>query len=123
MKTPLYTTGRTADGIETVGGLFTARDQEGVPLELMHDLLRSAGFAVDWVEYLADSGRQDDDFKTDAALEQIVAVAGQEVAADARARFVLLGAAMMPETGGGFPAICRAIVERKRRNGRAVDLS
>jgi hypothetical protein len=57
---PLYFTGHTPDGVPLVGGVWTLWAQEGFPLEMSYLVSRGNGWAVDWLEAMADASRSDD---------------------------------------------------------------
>ena len=60
MKTEeiVYITGKTPDGKELVGGLWTLWSQEGFPIEMFHLKCEQEGTLVDWIEALADADRR-----------------------------------------------------------------
>lgn len=53
----IYTTGCTPDGTPLIGGVWTLRDQEGFPVEMSHLVCRDKGWAIDWMEAMADASR------------------------------------------------------------------
>ena len=51
----IYATGCTPDGITLIGGIWKLWEQEGFPLEMSHLVCRDKGWAVDWLEAMADA--------------------------------------------------------------------
>jgi hypothetical protein len=72
-----YITGTTPNGVFLIGGLFTAHDQDGISIDLSYDLVNAQGMRVDWVDFLADAGRQKD-WKWDWAVEKMASIINTE---------------------------------------------
>lgn len=53
----IYMTGCRLEGTPLIGGVWTLRDQEGFPLEMSHLVCRDKGWAIDWLEAMADASR------------------------------------------------------------------
>jgi len=51
----IYATGCTPDGVTLIGGVWKLWEQEGFPLEMSHLICRDKGWAVDWLEAMADA--------------------------------------------------------------------
>jgi hypothetical protein len=51
----IYATGCTPDGVTLIGGIWKLWEQEGFPLEMSHLICRDKGWAVDWLEAMADA--------------------------------------------------------------------
>lgn len=51
----IYTTGANCDGVPLIGGVWTLWEQEGFPLEMSYLICRDKGWAVDWLEAMADA--------------------------------------------------------------------
>lgn len=51
----IYATGCTPDGVTLIGGIWKLWEQEGFPLEMSHLVCRDKGWAVDWLEAMADA--------------------------------------------------------------------
>jgi len=51
----IYPTGLTREGIPLIGGVWTLWEQEGFPLEMSHLVCQGNGWAVDWLEAMADA--------------------------------------------------------------------
>lgn len=64
---------RQSDGKIRLQGVFTLRDQEGFPVDMAFEMARERGWVVDWVEALADAGRQCV-FKCDALAAEMRAL-------------------------------------------------
>lgn len=55
IESVIYSTGCTPDGKILVGGVWKLWEQEGFPLEMSHLVCRDRGWAVDWLEAMADA--------------------------------------------------------------------
>ena len=51
----IYMTGHTPDLVPLIGGVWTLRDQEGFPIEMSHLVCKDKGWAIDWMEAMADA--------------------------------------------------------------------
>ena len=58
------------NGVPKLQGVFRMRDQEGFPVDMSYEIAKENGWEIDWVEALADAGRQCI-FKYDALIEEI----------------------------------------------------
>lgn len=58
------------NGVPKLQGVYKFRDQEGFPLDMTYEISKEMGYDIDWVEALADAGRQCI-FKYDALIEEI----------------------------------------------------
>lgn len=116
---PLYFTGIAPDGWPLMGGIFTMKDQEGFPVDASYDECEHRlKVHVDWAEYLADAGRQEQ-WKFDAASKEIEYLLGEATASDIQKRFLALGQRLTDE-GNDFRAVCERIVEQKKGNAIAA---
>ena len=97
-----------------VGGLFTAHDCDGISIEISYDLCKVNGFFVDWMDFLADAGRQKD-WKFDWATEKIKSLDNSYDKISYQ--FNLYGQLILksnPEFD--FIKICEYIIETKQKN-------
>ena len=51
----IYATGCTPEGAILIGGIWKLWEQEGFPIEMSHLICRDNGWAVDWLEAMADA--------------------------------------------------------------------
>jgi alanyl-tRNA synthetase len=56
-ETPLRLKPQT-NGIPRLQGAFAMMDRHGVPIAITYDQARANGWAIDWVEAMADAARQ-----------------------------------------------------------------
>lgn len=61
---------RQSDGVIRVQGVYAMKDEVGFPISESYDYCEGKGMVVDWVEALADAGRQCI-FKYDALIEEM----------------------------------------------------
>jgi hypothetical protein len=54
IKSLRYVTGRTPEGALLLGGAFQMHDRAGLPIDVCHEEANRRGFALDFVEALAD---------------------------------------------------------------------
>jgi hypothetical protein len=100
---------RQADGNVRLQGVFTLRDRDGFPVDMAFEMARERGWVVDWVEALADAGRQCV-LKCDALADEMRML--DPCNADA-AWFVFQSAVM--EREGTFQERCAATYEKMSR--------
>lgn len=111
---PLYVTGVTPEGQPLVGGVYRMKDEFGFPIDLSVLVLREKGANVDWLELLADAGRQSDASKLLDAVAELEAQAQIDVA-HIKASF----AAIISVTAGASTADkCAAIYRAKKHPKR-----
>jgi hypothetical protein len=90
----IYTTGITPDGARLIGGVWTLWHQEGLPLEVSHLNCKQEGWAVDWMEAMADASLTDN---LPALVDAITAFLPAEELQAIKARFGCLCQQYTPE--------------------------
>lgn len=107
----IYCSGTTVFGQPLIAGLFAMKDQHGFPLDMSIEECRIRGMQPDWLEYLADAGRQPD-WKLDAAVDEMKLIVG-DGADEIMNRFKQMGALFRQE-GDTFSDVCERIVNSKK---------
>ena len=85
------------------------RDQEGFPLDMAYEMAKEKGWDVDWVEALADAGRQSI-HKFDALIEEISMLEPDRLSG-IRMSFA---SGLMASAGDGFHEKAQALYQRMR---------
>ena len=104
----IYATGSTPDGTVLIGGVWTLWDQEGFPLEMSHLLCQQKGWAVDWLEAMADASRT---HNLPSLMDHVQTFLPDHVVERLREGFLLVLKTKAYEQ----------IVEEKRTNGHAFE--
>jgi hypothetical protein len=112
-KSPLYFTGLTPDGRLLLGGVFRMKDEVGFPLDMSYEIAKEKGWLIDWMEYLADAGRQKQP-KIESCLREIGYLLGEDEAKKIGDRFVLWVKYLVGT--GDIKLACDHIMERKHES-------
>ena len=105
----IYTTGCTPDGTPLIGGVWTLRDQEGFPLEMSHLVCRDKGWAIDWMEAMADASRSNN---CPALMKAVEAFLPEHAVTHLKMGFM-----HMVRSGKSFDEV----VAEKRANGKKME--
>lgn len=105
----IYTTGTSRDGAVLIGGIWTLWAQEGFPLEMSYMIARTDGWAIDWLEAMADASTTNN---LPIMMDKVEAFLPSSVILHIKIGF------MHALNGGQTYA---AIVRAKRENGAAFE--
>lgn len=95
-------------GIPKLQGVFRMRDQEGFPVDVSYEIAKERGWEIDWIEALADAGRQCI-FKFQSLLEEIAMLEG-----DAEQAERVFGMILMAQEGETFCEKAATLYRRQR---------
>ena len=95
-------------GVPKLQGVYRLKDEDGFPIDMSHELAQEQGAVVDWIEAMADAGRQCV-FKFNGLLEEMRMLIGDEKTDQAERVF---GMMLMPMPGEWF---CDKASELHRR--------
>lgn len=105
----IYATGCAPDGTPLIGGVWMLRDQEGFPLEMSHLICRDKGWAIDWMEAMADASRTNN---CPALIKAVKAFLPEHALSHLK-----LGFMHMVRSGKSF----EEVVAEKRANGKKME--
>jgi hypothetical protein len=105
----IYSTGCTPDGVILVGGVWTLWNQEGFPLEMSHIICIENGWAIDWMEAMADASQSND---CPSLMKSIETFLPEQTLSRLKTGFI-----QMVSAGKPF----NEVVDDKRNNGRKMD--
>jgi hypothetical protein len=116
LQSPIYVTGISTDGKLLLGGIFRMQDTVGFPIDASFEECRQRGYAIDWLEALADCWLNDC-LKFDSFVRQASTLTNQPL----EQMFTALGLSIIQR----FPKIkrcenqvdvvCRYIISSKRK--------